>query len=607
MHLVVYFCGTGDPGNDFPEQYDYVNPQYVKNLFVKGCDEPEVCNSGLFPDLKSFANRFVKTLFGINVLQILGIPQKDGKILESIGINLSRSSQLEFLQKNLIESITLCGFSRGAVTCFEVARVLKKIAPQIPVDIVADQPVPGNCYQGPGTNAGSIADCSDLTNIKNVSIILAAYTGVITEFDIHVKKKLPESKDGELNQYKNSYIYVKQGNEAGLYYVNQECKTEKVEHDPDGLSKTFKQFDIDPKVEQKHTLNGDYLNWFTQHYKPEAMRENTSTLYSLVHRGFFSQIVPKLPRTTRKEHIIIPRENHHQVRPNAPQGQKHLHLKVAEFLKRKNQDNIKLVKDDALERKREEARATYTVRVDIPPAPFPQVSQLQSFFGLDKKDAYRYIDKLHPTAYLRKGMMLAEDQTLIDWWQKQDKNASYLSTQLTKDLVEIIKKTKTDDVEKLKKLYVQADKWLIVKENSSSSRYYQVESLRNNIYHLLINTFNVSKGDLSVINRQTLHETDYFLRSWTERSAAASSFKTDITRQLDIEFAKHARVSPPNKQADEDLLKHLDSWLDVKKDSRSSRYDLVVEMRERLQDIIAKAYREDREDREDLEKNSILL
>ncbi|KTC84497.1 hypothetical protein [Legionella brunensis] len=605
MHLVAYFCGTGNPGNDFPGQYDYVNPEHVKTIFVRGCEQPEVCNSQIFPDLKAFANRFVNALFkkgtGDNKDQ-LEISPDDDKILEGIGIRLDRSSGLVDLKGKPIESITLCGYSRGAVTCFEVARVLNKIAPHIPVDIVADQPVPGNCYQGPGTNAGSIADCSDLTNIRNVSVILGAYTGAMTEFDIHVKKKMPE--DGELSKYKNSYIFVAEGYSSNLYYVNQEGKTEQVTYIRRDLFATFEQFDIDPEVEKKHTLNGTCLGWFTDHYKPEAMRDNISTV---VHRGFFSQILPKLPRTTNQEHIIIPRESHHQVRPNAPEGQEHMHMKVAELLNRKNSvtkydEKIELVSDEAVKRKTDEARATYTAKVNVPPAPFPQVSQLQSFFGLNKQDAYRYVDKLHPTANLRKGMILEEGQTLIDWWKNQDRKASRFSTRLTKDLVETIKQTQTDDVEALKKLFVQADKWLIAKENSSTSRYYQVEALRNNIYHHLINQHNVAKEDLLALNRQTLHETGYFLKHWTEGSAAASWFKTDTTRQLDKAFAEHAKVSPHNKEADEKLLDALDTWLELKKDSQSSRYDLVVEMREHLQDVVDNAYREEMDDTATLSK-----
>lgn len=75
------------------------------------------------------------------------------------------------------DKIVLCGYSRGAVTCFEVAKQLQQLAPDVPIEIIADQPVPGNMTQLKGTNAASIKDCSKLTNITKATIILGAYTG----------------------------------------------------------------------------------------------------------------------------------------------------------------------------------------------------------------------------------------------------------------------------------------------------------------------------------------------------------------------------------------------------------------------------------------------
>ena len=240
MHLVIYFCGTGNPGDSFYNHYDYIDPNSpVRTIFVEGCAHPEVCNAGLFPDLKKFAARFSEQIFnkGNQSLNLTTMALQD----LTVGILPSRSTINEDDAGEKIESITLCGYSRGAVTCFEVAKQLNKIAPFIPVDIVADQPVPGNYYQAPGTNAASIADCSDLKNLRNVSIILGAYTGAI--------------------------------------------------------------------------LNNDQ----TEHV-------------ALIHRGFFSQIIPKLPHSAHRDLIVIPRESHHQDRPNSPDGEGHLHMQLAKYL-----------------------------------------------------------------------------------------------------------------------------------------------------------------------------------------------------------------------------------------------------------------------------------
>ena len=499
MHLVIYFCGTGNPGSTFSNNNAYLQNPNVKTIFVEGCDKPEVCGSAFFPDLKAYAKRFAKKLFkkeGEDKVLVVN-PQDLG----SLGINeyLSSKNLSDINEDDPIESITLCGYSRGAVTCFEVARELNKIAPNIPVDIVADQPVPGNCYQGPGTNAASVADCSDLKNLRNVSVILGAYTGTLYKGRVQ----------------------------------DQEMRT-------------------DP-----------------------------------IHRGFFSQIVPKLPRTANRELIVIPRESHHQTLYNSPDGSEHMHMQVACYL---NKQDKNLVSDDTVKEKTEEARKTYVESRRLNPTLFPQQAKLQSFFGLSKEEAYRYVDKLHPTAGLRMGYTLGKDETLIDWWSKHDKNASRFSTQLTKDLVRSIENTNAHDVQSLKKLFVEADKWLLLKANTSSSRYYQVESLRNNIYHRLTHEMGVNKSDLALINRQNLKETNYFLNHWTVVSKAASYFKTDTTRDLDKAFSEHAKA-PQSKENDQKLMDALDKWIENKKGSKTKRWEEVIEIKEHLTEVINNSYK----------------
>ncbi|WED43559.1 hypothetical protein [Legionella cardiaca] len=615
MHLVIYFCGTGNPGNDFPEEYDYVpENKNVRTIFVKGCDEPEVCNSTIFPNLKEFAGRFVKKLFkrdegqekdnlqfkttNKDTLQSIGINLEEYEILDEFGRpkrTVKRTNITGADMDEEIESITLCGYSRGAVTCFEVARQLNQLAPRIPVDIVADQPVPGNCYQGPLSNAGSIADCSDLTNLRNVSVILGAYTGAILNVDLHVVKKAGFQIE-DFSPYKNSYL-VDQN--FLFYYVDSDGKPERLDR-PDiiyDMREVFEHYRIDPDKDGKNSIPVEALKYMVgQHHKPESHYESTNP----VHRGFFSQIVPKLPRQTHRDLIVIPRESHHQVRPNAAGGSKHMHMQLAKYLNAKKGNNRKklgLVSDEEVARKTEEARATYHTRLGQDPTYFPPSSDLQGFFGSLKKEmAYRYIDKLHPQAYERKGMKWdANEETLLEWWQRQDKKASRFSTPLTKDLVKAIKDTQLSDKEQTIKLFKQADRWLMLKENSSTSRYSQVESLRTHLMQYLENVHGVSKEELVQLNREVMAETDYFLKHWTEGSKAASWFQTVATDQLDKAFQAHAQLKPPTEEGDRALLKALGTWLDKKEKnpSKTSRYDLVIEMYEHLVEVIENNYGSD--------------
>ena len=174
MHLIIYFAGSGEVDDESLSFYkdfaSYITRETML-LSIAGCKHPEVCNTLYFPDLKRYAKRFVQKMF-LNTGNRFVL-----KNAEEAKVGYFLSSSQELSPGTEITSVTLCGHSRGAVTCFEVAKQLNQLAPQLPVDIVADQPVPGNCYETPGTNAASIADCRDLTNVRNVSVILGSCTG----------------------------------------------------------------------------------------------------------------------------------------------------------------------------------------------------------------------------------------------------------------------------------------------------------------------------------------------------------------------------------------------------------------------------------------------
>lgn len=73
--------------------------------------------------------------------------------------------------------IGLIGFSRGAVSTFMAAKALnsKEVTREIPVDIFADQPVPGNFVNYPGSNGYAGSDLSQCENIRSCHISLGCY------------------------------------------------------------------------------------------------------------------------------------------------------------------------------------------------------------------------------------------------------------------------------------------------------------------------------------------------------------------------------------------------------------------------------------------------
>lgn len=551
MHLTVYFCGTGDDGNSFFWNYNYINIPTIRTLIVQGCDHVDVCNTSLWPDLKKFAGRFVSTLFrnddgvlklvsntpdtlklGItSINKLLSLKRKNkcaaaiyqkyftekdrlgrelseqelSKIIEDEDGNpvnnltaeerdkVNKRWSISDLQaKDPITGITLCGYSRGGVVCFEIARQLLKCAPEIPVYIVADQPVSGNMYPFPGTNASSVLDCRDLTNVKKVGLIIAAYTKSLDEIE-----EMPE-----LSPFQQ---------------------------------KAFK--------------------W--------------------IHRTFFSQIVPKLPYTAERNLILIPRAHHHA--SVGPTGIEHLNMLIIKFL-----IAGRFIVDQGISAYLGERIKDKYMNLNL--IEFPPEKNLHTIFGLSAREAYRHLDPAHPKAHLRRGMKRNDTESLIDWWIRLENEASLSPNKSTQDLLKKIQTTDERDRQSLLNLWKELDKWLIEKMNTATPHLYLIQTFRNEIYERLKEWYRLD--ELRALSRKSLLENKYFLKCWTSMSQAASYFVSKETEILDSAFQSHAR----GELTDAVLRARLLNWLQLKQHSKSNRYDLVVSLLEQLDTMISEGY-----------------
>lgn len=533
MHLIVYFCGTGDSGYSFSRDHATYSEELKENntytLVVNGCHHPEVCNDGTMPDLESFANRFISTVFKKNDEGEVVLSKSNSSELAQLGVGIQDPEGIwvadyqkqEYVQipngqelapyqnyvqrvdskftkkpdnsfENLneaIESITFVGYSRGAVTCFHAARAKEKLLSDtnVPVRIVADQPVPGTAYALPGTNAAAIADCSDLKQVTKVDLTIAAYTGVTSLGGII----------GKLRQ--------------------------------------------------------------------------------LFHNIFFSQVIPKLPSDNCKLNLaVLPRANHWEGELN---GSQHLHMNLTQQLADEN-----LLAQRIADQKRQVVANYYRRNKPL----FPNAGEVQGAFGATVAELYdnidpRYLAELNTNEY---------QEFLYKWWQAQETSASLFSTKLTKELDAMLKNTASLDVnERSLEIFKKADAWLLVKEGVGSSRYEQVMKLRDKVRAVLIeNSVDVLDLNerLNDIHREAVHSTRYFEQRWQRESKAASWFKTKATVELDKAFTEHANASEPSKENDEKLLAAIDTWLKAKMPlnenfkSSSSRFDLVQGIREGL-------------------------
>lgn len=169
--IVFCFSGTSDPGEYFAADLEKNNLFYgsVIRVYIRGCSHYAVggLGGGLLPDLEGLAakirmafdasdNSFnldkLKSLLGAGICRIEGTLKDTNPVIESIG---------------------LYGFSRGAVSTFATARHLDDL--NIPIDILANQPVPGEackntCYSLYRKNH----DLRTCLNIRSATTLLAA-------------------------------------------------------------------------------------------------------------------------------------------------------------------------------------------------------------------------------------------------------------------------------------------------------------------------------------------------------------------------------------------------------------------------------------------------
>lgn len=137
-------------------------------------------------------------------------------------------------------------------------------------------------------------------------------------------------------------------------------------------------------------------------------------------------------------------------------------------------------------------------------------------------------------------------------------------------------------------LFTKADRWLLLKDQEFSAHYDQVTTLRNNVYHALIEGCSGDKSALEArlanANAKNLKDTNYFANYWNKVIKPVSIFKTEATRTLDKAFAIYKKAEF-SEIADKTLLDALDTWLMEKGSSRSKRLEGVLKIKTHLEKV----------------------
>ncbi|MBL7479133.1 hypothetical protein [Legionella bononiensis] len=168
--IVFCFAGTGDPGEDYANSLEKTNsfkPDVIR-VYMRGCQHDKVGGGLLFPDLEIVSNS-IRNAFNKDD-QTIDLD----KLQELMGDGICRIEGPKYLSNHKITDIGLQGFSRGAVTTFAVAKKLDDL--NIPMDIIANQPVPGQIAENsPGSLFSKYHDLSKCQNIRSATTFLASH------------------------------------------------------------------------------------------------------------------------------------------------------------------------------------------------------------------------------------------------------------------------------------------------------------------------------------------------------------------------------------------------------------------------------------------------
>ena len=197
--IVFCFAGTGDEGDDYAsslERYNSFEPDVIR-VYMRGCQHDKVGGGFLFPDLDIVSNS-IRNAFNKDD-QTIDLE----KLKEMMGDGICLIEGPKYLSTHKITDIGLQGFSRGAVTTFAVAKKLDDL--NIPMDIIANQPVPGQIAENsPGSLFSKYHDLTKCQNIRSATTFLASHNlenGVIhNSFFQQMAAKFPSTTQA------NTYI-----------------------------------------------------------------------------------------------------------------------------------------------------------------------------------------------------------------------------------------------------------------------------------------------------------------------------------------------------------------------------------------------------------------
>jgi hypothetical protein len=172
--VMFIFAGTGDPGDKTSADCERLTPyeEDVIRVYFAGCENRNIGG-------KDYLSGMISPDLSVGVKKIAAAFDSEGKLdikklRENLGDGISKIAGFSSDENMLIEVERAClrGYSRGAVTAFAAAKELNHCG--FPIDIVADQPVPGEASERSPLFT-QYHDLSTCENIKSATTLLASH------------------------------------------------------------------------------------------------------------------------------------------------------------------------------------------------------------------------------------------------------------------------------------------------------------------------------------------------------------------------------------------------------------------------------------------------
>ncbi|WP_028387566.1 hypothetical protein [Legionella fairfieldensis] len=174
--IIFYFAGTRQSVENYKEGMEGIGyKDDVIRVYLRGCEHKNIGGNSAYPDLKIVANK-IRSAFDAKS-KTINLEKLESELGDAMTWNYNSiygKPEISSIDPH-ITHIGLAGYSRGGVSTFASALALDDL--DIPIDIIADQPIPGqlNQYYSFKSLYSQYNDLTQCRNVESATILLCSY------------------------------------------------------------------------------------------------------------------------------------------------------------------------------------------------------------------------------------------------------------------------------------------------------------------------------------------------------------------------------------------------------------------------------------------------